>query len=82
MADQMTTVKTTEKMTGRISFLNNNREEISGIVEAIVWTMPDLDFILGLPDVLKNFLPMFVEMLNDAQKSVSTMQVETIETIE
>ena len=75
-------VKATEKMTERISFLNNSREEISGIVQVIVWTMPDLDFISGLPDVLKNFLPTIVEMLNDTQKSVSTMQVETIETIE
>ena len=43
MADQMTKVKTSEKMIGRISFKDNYQQEISGLVDAIVWTMPNLD---------------------------------------
>ena len=82
MADQMTKVRTTEKLTGRISFLNNDKEEKSAMIEAIVWVMPELDFILGLPDVLRNFLPMFVQMLNEAQKTLHPTPMDIAEIIQ
>ena len=82
MADQMTSVRTTEKLVGRISFLDNDREERTGMVEAIVWTMPDMDFILGLPDVLRNFLPMFVQMLNEARRTLHPIPIDIAEIME
>ena len=81
MADQQTKVKTSEKITGRITFVDDKGIDKSGIVEAIVWKMPNLDFILGLPDVLKNFLPLFAQMLNDAQNSVAQVTTESEDTV-
>jgi len=80
MADQVTKIKTTEKISGRITFVDDQGKDNSGQIDAIVWTMPKLDFILGLPDVLRNFLPMFVQMLNDAQFSLTQVTTELEDT--
>ena len=77
MADQQTKIRTSEKISGRITFVDDKGIDNSGIVDAIVWKMPNLDFILGLPDVLKNFMPLFVQMLNDAQNSVTQVTTES-----
>ena len=81
MADQQTKIKTSEKITGRITFVDDKGIDKSGIVEAIVWKMPNLDFILGLPDVLRNFLPLFAQMLYDAQNSVTQVTMESEDTV-
>ena len=34
-------------------------------VDTIVWNMKGLDFILGLPDIVRNFITSFFMMLQD-----------------
>ena len=35
------------------------------MVDAIVWSMKGMDFILGLPDIVRDFITLFFMMLKD-----------------
>ena len=65
LADQKTVVKTTEIIRGVLSFVSDEGKEYKGEVDAIVWSMQGLDFILGLPDIVRNFITLFFMMLKD-----------------
>jgi len=52
LADQRTKIETSEIIRGELSFVADDGEtHYTGFVEAIVWTMPGMDFIVGLPDI-------------------------------
>ena len=70
LADQWTTVRTTEMVRGKLSFVFDNGVEISGDIDAVVWEMPQMDFILGLPDILIHFLELFISMLKIAREEM------------
>ena len=65
LADQKTVVRTTEIIRGVLSFMSDDGKEFKGEVDAIVWNMKGLDFILGLPDIVRNFITLFFNMLQD-----------------
>ena len=67
LADQKTVVQTKEAIRGVISFVSDGGTEYSGEVDAIVWRMKGLDFILGLPDIVRNFITLFFLMLKQYQ---------------
>ena len=67
LADQLTTVRTTEKVRGTLGFVFDSGEEVSAEIDAVVWSMKSMDFILGLPDILEHFLDLFVDMLHRAR---------------
>ena len=48
LADQVTKIETTEMVRGHLTFVSDNGEkEYTGLVEARVWEMPGMDFIVG-----------------------------------
>jgi len=63
--DSGAVVKTTEIVRGVLSFMSDEGKEFKGEVDAIVWSMNGLDFILGLPDIVRNFITLFFMMLKD-----------------
>ena len=68
LADQVTSKNTSELIIGTIGFVDDNARENRAVVEAIVWNIPKMDFILGLPDILRNILDIFVKMLRDTER--------------
>ena len=70
LADQVTTVRTTEKVRGELGFVYDDGKEVSAEVDAVVWEMKSMDFILGLPDILEHFLDLFVDMLHRARAEI------------
>ena len=57
LADQTTRVETKEAIKGTLSFVGKDGvTEYQGLVQAIVWSMPGMEFILGLPDIARNFV--------------------------
>ena len=63
LADQKTVVHTTEMVTGVLSFMGDDGVQHEGMVDAIVFNMKGLDFIVGLPDIVRNFITIFFTML-------------------
>ena len=79
LADQVTTVRTTEKVRGKLSFVYDDGREIDAGVDAVVWKMSSMDFILGLPDILNNFLDLFIDMLQRARSEMLGVAIDTNE---
>jgi hypothetical protein len=55
--------------------------EVSAEIDAVVWEMKSMDFILGLPDILEHFLDLFVDMLYRARSELlhKIVEVELID---
>ena len=67
-----TRVETKEVIRGVLSFVaDDGVTEYEGPVEAIVWNMPGLDFIVGLPDIAKNFVDLLTSMLRSTTDEVN-----------
>ena len=61
-------------MRGVLSFVaDDGQTEYKGIVEAIVWEMPGMEFILGLPDIAKNYVQLLTSMLQAEATTVGSM---------
>ena len=75
LADQVSRKNTSELVIGTIGFIDDNGREFRAVVEAIVWEMPKMDFILGLPDILRNFLDIFVKMLRDTERTLNEVDI-------
>jgi len=73
LADQNTQVHTTEKVRGVLRFYDDQGAAVEAEVEAIVWDCPGIDFILGLPEIVKHYLDMFVVMLREAENDVNAL---------
>ena len=57
LADQATRIETKEVVCGMLSFVSDDGKiEYQGEVEAVVWNMPGMDFILGLPEITRHFV--------------------------
>ena len=67
-----------ELVTGTIGFVDDNGRETRTVVEAIVWEMPKMNLILGLPDILRNFLDIFVKMLRDTERTLDEVDTSLV----
>ena len=55
---------------------DNGQTEYTGYVEAIVWTMPGMDFIVELPDIAKKFVDLLTSMLTSVGDSVMSLETD------
>jgi len=64
---------------GTLTFVadDGSTDEYSGQIEAIVWNMRGMDFILGLPDITRNFVDLLTSMLRVTTNEVSSVELET-----
>ena len=73
LEDQATRIETTEVVRGVLSFVSGDgRIEYKREVEAIVWNMPEMDFILGQPDIVRIFVELLTSMLRVSQDEVNS----------
>jgi len=74
LADQATRIETNEVIRGVLSFVGDDGiTEYSGEVEAIVWTMPGMEFIVGLPDIARNYVDLLTAMLRNSDVEVNNV---------
>ena len=71
LTDQKTLVKTSQVILGELSFVSDGGREFSGKKEPIVWKMHNMDLILGLPDIIKNYITQFFLMLKKKQNELN-----------
>jgi hypothetical protein len=63
LGDNVTKVNFSEMLYAKISFKNNKGEDLSATIKMVVWQMPGLDMILGLPHIIRHYLDLFIEMM-------------------
>ena len=79
LSDQKTQIKTTRAMRGILSFEVDADLTYEAEVEAIVWEMPGIDFILGLSDVVRSYVELVISMLHSQKKEVVSSAEEVDE---
>jgi len=83
MADNQTVVEVNERFRTLVSFtIRESGEVVAGVVDFWVLDMPGADSvqaIIGLPDILKSYLRVFVGMLEDASEAVRNGELFSIQ---
>ena len=75
LADQRTVIGSKEELSGILTIMGNNHEEFTADLNFIVWSMPGMDIIIGLPDITDFYKEKLVQM-------ISTMKMEPGDTIQ
>lgn len=68
LGDNTTTITVDERVTLELELINLQGKSFICAVDFCVWTMPGMDVILGLPDILEGYLDLFVDILEAARK--------------
>jgi len=77
LADQVTKKETNEIVRVTLSFVTDDGStEYNGQVKAILSNMPGMDFILGLPDITRNFVHLLTSMSRVTTNEVSSVELE------
>ena len=63
LADQRTVKESSEELEAEVTVILEDGEKKTANLNLVVWDMPGLDLIIGLPDITKFFKERFVEML-------------------
>ena len=75
LGDNKTVVRVKENLVAPISF--RHKEKLyTAEVSFIVWSMPGLDAIIGLPDIVGSFCDLFVGMIRDSKGDLSLSKLE------
>ena len=75
LADQRTVVGSKEELLGTLTIVGNDNEEYTAELNFIVWSMPGMDIIIGLPNITDFYKDKLVQM-------ISTMEMESGETMQ
>jgi len=63
LGDSNTKIKVSERITLPVEFVDWKGNNYSAMIDFCVWSMPGLDAIIGLPDILDHFLVFLVDIL-------------------
>jgi len=70
LGDNVTTVNVDEVLIAVVDFQLDSGERIAKRIKLVVWPMPGLDMIIGLPHIVRHFMKLFVEMLNNVKDRI------------
>ena len=79
LADQRTQIKTIHAIKEILSFEVDADLTYEAEEEAIVWDMPGIDFILGLPDIVRSYVELIISMFCSQKKEVVSSAEEVDE---
>ena len=55
LADQKTVLGSKEELRARVTVFGSDGEEFTAMLDMVVWSMPGMDLIIGLPDITSYF---------------------------
>ena len=70
LGDNETTVEVSETLVATVQFIGRGGILHSAELKFVVFSMPGLDMIIGLKDIVRNFKTLFEEMLEDVQTNL------------
>ena len=71
LGDNETAIEVSERVSLKVDFVDWQGAGHSGIVDFCVFSMPGLEAIVGLPDILKSYLELFITMLQRAKDELN-----------
>ena len=82
LGDSNTRIKVSERISLPVEFVDWKGQSYSATVDFCVWSMPGLDAIIGLPDILDNFLGFLVDMLEANRDDKKCDKVKAVFSLE
>ena len=64
LADQRTTLESSEELRGIVVINGHNGNTYSAALDLVVWSMPGMDMIIGLPDITDHFRDIMIQMIS------------------
>ena len=64
LADQRTTLESTEELKGQVVIPGVNGVTYTAELNMVIWSMPGLDMIIGLPDIVSHFRDRMIQMIS------------------
>jgi len=71
LGDNVTTINVDEVLIAVVEFQLDSGEHISKKIKLVVWPMPGLDMIVGLPHIVRYYMPLFLEMLKTVRNRLA-----------
>ena len=71
LGDNETTVEVSETLVVTVQFVGQDGTSHSADLRFVVFSMPGLDMIIGLKDIVRHFKTLFVEMLEEVQHNLA-----------
>jgi hypothetical protein len=75
LGDNKTMVNVKENLVIPVAFYHEGKR-CSAEVSFIVWSMPGLDAIIGLPDIISSFCDVFIDMIKKERTDLSKIDVQ------
>ena len=82
LGDSSTRVKVNERISLPMEFVDWKGKIYTGMVDFCVWSMPGLDAIIGLPDILLHFLGFLVDMLEASRNEQQCVDFKAVFSLE
>ena len=67
LADQRTVLGSKEELKAQLIIFGKEGEEFTAELELVVWSMPGMDVIIGLPDITNHYKDKLVQMLSNME---------------
>lgn len=77
LGDCTTIIPVTERIHLPVKFIDSSGKVYKATVDFCVWNSPDLHAIIGLPDIIKFFLPYFFNVLSEETSSCNVLHTAT-----
>ena len=82
LGDSSTKVKVNERINLPVEFVDWKGKSYAAMIDFCVWSMPGLDAIIGLPDILDHFLGFLVDMLETSRDDHKSDLVKAVFSLE
>ena len=76
LADQRTTKESKEELEAEVSVTLSDGSKQTAMLNLVVWNMPGMDMIMGLPDITKFYKDKFVDMLATVSEATDETNLE------
>ena len=76
LADQRTTKESKEELEAEVSVTLSDGSRQTAMLNLVVWNMPGMDMIMGLPDITKFYKDKFVDMLATVSEVIDITDLE------
>ena len=68
LADQQTVLGSKEELRARVIIAGQGAEDFTADLNLVVWSMPGMDMIIGLPDITAHFRDKMIQMISSLEE--------------
>ena len=74
LADQRTVLGSKEELRAHVIIAGDGDNKFTADLDLVVWSMPGMDMIIGLPDITAHFRDKMIQMISNVEEFTTNMQ--------